>query len=105
MSTLVKRAAGAVTRAIADRAVAKVETPEPISIGTPMSRIDGSLKVTGAATYPSDVHLPGMVHADGPRHHLPRRRVAGKAPLARPLGHGRLPLAVQMSAMPPRPSA
>jgi len=32
-------------------------------IGPPLSRIDGHLKVTGAATYPSDVTLPGMAHA------------------------------------------
>jgi xanthine dehydrogenase YagR molybdenum-binding subunit len=63
MSTIVRRAARTVTKAIADRAVSRVETPDPVSIGTPVSRIDGYLKVTGAATYPSDVHLPGMVYA------------------------------------------
>src|SRR5262245_16402358 len=32
-------------------------------VGTPRDRIDGPLKVRGAATYPIDVTLPGMVHA------------------------------------------
>jgi xanthine dehydrogenase YagR molybdenum-binding subunit len=32
-------------------------------IGAPLNRVDGRLKVTGAATYPIDVHLSGMVHA------------------------------------------
>ncbi len=32
-------------------------------LGEPVDRIDGRLKVTGGARYPSDVSLPGMVHA------------------------------------------
>ena len=32
-------------------------------IGAPRNRVDGRLKVTGAATYPNDVLLPGMAHA------------------------------------------
>ncbi len=28
-------------------------------VGTPLDRVDGRLKVTGAATYPIDVTLPG----------------------------------------------
>ncbi|GAA5125966.1 xanthine dehydrogenase family protein molybdopterin-binding subunit [Pseudonocardia adelaidensis] len=32
-------------------------------IGEPVDRIDGTLKVTGAATYPSDVTYPGMAYA------------------------------------------
>ena|SRR5688572_8982084 len=32
-------------------------------VGTPRDRVDGKLKVTGAATYPIDVALPGMAHA------------------------------------------
>ena len=32
-------------------------------VGTPRDRVDGRLKVTGAATYPIDVTLPGLVHA------------------------------------------
>jgi CO/xanthine dehydrogenase Mo-binding subunit len=32
-------------------------------VGTPRDRVDGRLKVTGAATYPIDVALPGMAHA------------------------------------------
>jgi xanthine dehydrogenase YagR molybdenum-binding subunit len=32
-------------------------------VGTPLDRVDGRLKVMGAATYPIDVHLPGLAHA------------------------------------------
>ena len=32
-------------------------------IGTPLDRVDGRLKVTGAATYPIDVTLPGVAYA------------------------------------------
>lgn len=32
-------------------------------VGTPLDRVDGRLKVTGAATYPIDVTMPGVVHA------------------------------------------
>ena len=32
-------------------------------LGTPLDRVDGRLKVMGAATYPIDVSLPGMAHA------------------------------------------
>ena len=32
-------------------------------VGTPRDRVDGRLKVMGAATYPTDVNLPGLVHA------------------------------------------
>ncbi|MGH9868592.1 MAG: xanthine dehydrogenase family protein molybdopterin-binding subunit [Candidatus Polarisedimenticolia bacterium] len=32
-------------------------------VGTARDRVDGRLKVTGAATYPIDVTLPGLVHA------------------------------------------
>ncbi len=32
-------------------------------VGDPIDRVDGPLKVTGAAPYPSDVTLPGLVHA------------------------------------------
>ena len=32
-------------------------------VGTPLDRVDGRLKVTGAATYPIDVTLPGLAHA------------------------------------------
>src|SRR3954466_180077 len=33
------------------------------TIGTPVSRLDGKLKVTGGARYAADVVLPGLVHA------------------------------------------
>jgi xanthine dehydrogenase YagR molybdenum-binding subunit len=32
-------------------------------LGDPLDRVDGPLKVTGAAPYPSDVTLPGLAHA------------------------------------------
>ena len=32
-------------------------------VGTPRDRVDGRLKVMGAATYPIDVNLPGLAHA------------------------------------------
>ena len=32
-------------------------------VGTPRDRVDGRLKVTGTATYPIDVNLPGQAHA------------------------------------------
>jgi CO/xanthine dehydrogenase Mo-binding subunit len=32
-------------------------------LGDPVDRVDGPLKVTGAAPYPSDVNLPDMAHA------------------------------------------
>ena len=40
-------------------------------IGAPVDRVDGPLKVAGAAPYPSDVDYPGMVYA-----HLVRSAVA-----------------------------
>ena len=32
-------------------------------VGTARDRVDGRLKVMGAATYPIDVTLPGLAHA------------------------------------------
>ena len=32
-------------------------------IGAPVDRVDGPLKVTGAAPYPSDFTFPGLTHA------------------------------------------
>ena len=32
-------------------------------VGTPLDRVDGRLKVTGAATYPIDVNPPGVAYA------------------------------------------
>ncbi|MEV4627294.1 hypothetical protein AB0J90_13480 [Micromonospora sp. NPDC049523] len=32
-------------------------------LGDPIDRVDGPLKVTGAAAYPSDITYPGLVHA------------------------------------------
>ena len=33
------------------------------TVGTPLDRVDGRLKVMGAATYPIDVNLPGLAYA------------------------------------------
>jgi CO/xanthine dehydrogenase Mo-binding subunit len=38
-------------------------TPRPALVGPGVDRVDGPLKVTGAARYPSDFHLPEMAHA------------------------------------------
>src|SRR5258708_10166888 len=40
-----------------------VLAPRHAVIGKPHSRIDGPLKVSGEATYTSDVDLPGLLHA------------------------------------------
>jgi len=32
-------------------------------VGQPLNLVDGRLKVTGTASYPSDITLPGMTHA------------------------------------------
>jgi xanthine dehydrogenase YagR molybdenum-binding subunit len=41
-----------------------VSAATPVEVvGTPRDRVDGRLKVMGAATYPIDVALPGLVHA------------------------------------------
>jgi xanthine dehydrogenase YagR molybdenum-binding subunit len=63
MTSIVKRAVQTVTEAVADRAVAREEPLDAVSIGTPVSRVDGRLKVTGAARYPADTVLPEMAHA------------------------------------------
>ncbi len=38
-------------------------TPSPSPVGAPVDRVDGRLKVTGAARYTADVPVPGLVHA------------------------------------------
>ena len=73
MTGIIKRAVHAATEALADRALANVEELDADSVGTPVSRIDGYLKVTGAAPYPSDTLLPDMAHAvTRPEHHRAR---------------------------------
>jgi xanthine dehydrogenase YagR molybdenum-binding subunit len=42
---------------------ADIEGLDAAYVGSPVSRVDGYLKVTGAATYPSDTLLPAMTHA------------------------------------------
>ncbi|MGH2614350.1 MAG: xanthine dehydrogenase family protein molybdopterin-binding subunit, partial [Thermomicrobiales bacterium] len=63
MTEIIKRAAQAVTKTISQRAAASVAGINAVTIGTPVSRVDGHLKVTGAASYPSDVLLPNMAYA------------------------------------------
>lgn len=63
MNGPLKRAVHHLAAAVTDRALASDSGLQPISIGTPVSRVDGHLKVTGAAKYPADVVLPNMVHA------------------------------------------
>jgi CO/xanthine dehydrogenase Mo-binding subunit len=42
----------------------RISTPTTVDVvGTSRDRVDGRLKVMGAATYPVDVTLPGMAHA------------------------------------------
>ena len=55
-------------------------------LGEPVDRVDGPLKVTGAAPYPSDVTFPGLVHAAlvqstiAAGDHQPHRRRASQRP-------------------------
>jgi hypothetical protein len=44
MTRILKRAVQAVTRTIADRAIADAPPLTPVSIGTPVSRVDGHLR-------------------------------------------------------------
>src|SRR3954451_8870511 len=46
------------------------------SIGQPLTRRDGQLKVTGAARYAADHHPPGMLHAVIAVSSIARGRVA-----------------------------
>jgi len=46
-----------------------------VVIGKPTPRIDGRLKVTGAATYTADVRLPGMLYARVVRSPHPHARI------------------------------
>ena len=50
MTGLFQRAAQTMMKAISDRAVASVKPLDSVTIGTPVSRVDGHLRVTGAAT-------------------------------------------------------
>ncbi len=64
-----------------DRSVAADEPPAwPVNeklavVGRPAPRVDGRLKVTGAARYTADVRLPGMLHARVVRSPHPHARV------------------------------
>ena len=44
-------------------------------IGRPVPRIDGVAKVTGAAAYVGDLHLPGLQHAAVARSAVPHARI------------------------------
>ncbi|KAB1074382.1 xanthine dehydrogenase family protein molybdopterin-binding subunit [Methylobacterium planeticum] len=51
----------------------------PSLLGQPHIRVEGAAKVTGAALYSSDVHLPGLVHAALVTSTIPRGRITGFA--------------------------
>ena len=48
---------------------------EPGLIGAPVSRLDGALKVSGAAPFAADVHLDGMVYASLAFSTIPKGRL------------------------------
>lgn len=54
-------------------------------VGRPLPRVDAAVKVTGAATYPSDVSLPGMLHAVIIRSAIARGRAVADVGAARAL--------------------
>jgi xanthine dehydrogenase YagR molybdenum-binding subunit len=76
MAGLIERATKKLAEGLAGRALARVPDLEPVAIGTPVSRVDGVAKVTGAAAYPSDVDLPGMAHAALVTSTIARGRIA-----------------------------
>lgn len=76
MSGIIKRALHAVTDAIADRALDNVDVLDADSVGTPVSRVDGFEKVTGAAQYASDVVLPNLTYAAIVPSSIARGRIA-----------------------------
>jgi xanthine dehydrogenase YagR molybdenum-binding subunit len=63
VTEIVKRAVRSVVSTIAERAAASHPELSPVTVGTPVSRVDGHLKATGAARYPADVSLPNLAHA------------------------------------------
>jgi xanthine dehydrogenase YagR molybdenum-binding subunit len=63
MTEMLKRAVKSVTAAMTERAVAGQPALQPVVIGTPVSRVDGRIKVTGAASYASDTLLPDLAYA------------------------------------------
>jgi len=56
---------GRVTEQIAlvetDKTIAWDIEEELVVVGKPMPRVDGDMRVSGGAVYPSDLHLPGML--------------------------------------------
>jgi xanthine dehydrogenase YagR molybdenum-binding subunit len=77
MSDIIKRAVKGVTKAIVDHAVANAPEVTPVTIGTPVSRVDGYLKVTGGAKYASDVVLEDMAYAVLATSTVARGRITG----------------------------
>ena len=75
MTGILKRAVKSVTEAMTERAVAGQPELQPIVIGTPVSRVDGHLKVTGAANYASDALLPDLAYAALALSAIPRGRI------------------------------
>jgi xanthine dehydrogenase YagR molybdenum-binding subunit len=67
---------GEVERAIAPDEPPPLPTNDKLaSIGKPTPRLDGRLKVTGAAKYPSDIRLPGMLFGRIVRSTKPHARI------------------------------
>ncbi|VVJ18435.1 Periplasmic aromatic aldehyde oxidoreductase [Amycolatopsis camponoti] len=61
--SLMQRVVGLVARALPDRAPDPMLDRKDAFAGTPLSRVDGPLKVTGGAEYTADVAVPGLTHA------------------------------------------
>ncbi len=76
MTEIVKRAWQSVSTTLTDRTLARSPEVRPVAIGTPLSRVDGLAKVTGAARYPSDVLLPHLSYAAIVESRIARGRIA-----------------------------
>ena len=74
---IVRGAAQSLTKAIADHAMTDSPSLTPVAVGAPVSRIEGHLKVTGAAAYSSDTVLPGMTYAVIVQSTIARGRITG----------------------------
>ena len=58
-----------------DKAIAWDIEEELNVVGKPTPRVDGDLRVSGGAVYPSDLHLPGMLTARFLRSPHPHARI------------------------------
>jgi xanthine dehydrogenase YagR molybdenum-binding subunit len=77
VTDVLKRAVQTVTKAMVDHAVINAPEVNAVTIGTPVSRVDGHLKVTGAATYASDTLLPDLAYAALALSPIARGRIIG----------------------------